>query len=313
MNKRIALISILLIGVLASCNVIPQFQQAREQYVETRTAELLAEIPTNEPAATTEVVEIPEVTATLEPTKEATEEVTEEVTKEATATEEVTATEEATTEATEEAGAQSKAMTSSNDPKVYLGKSSWEDNMTAVGNWNLVTDEYLSATYDNNTLLIQTLTKQQGWRIAQTDALTDAYIEANITASECTGADNYGLIFRVPANVGYNQGYIFAVSCDGKYSLRNWDRMSGASGTTTWLVQPTESDAIKAGEGQTNRLGIMAVGDRLIMYINGQKVGEAKDSTYASGNFGVYLKAERSGDLKINVTDVQYWLNPTVK
>jgi uncharacterized lipoprotein len=64
MNKKIALISLLLIGVLASCSVIPQFQQAREQYVETRTAELLAEMPTTEPLPT----EVVEATPKVEPT-----------------------------------------------------------------------------------------------------------------------------------------------------------------------------------------------------------------------------------------------------
>jgi len=305
MNKKVALISILLIGVLASCSVIPQFQQAREKYVETRVGELLAEMPTEIPEAAPVDEATEEPTATTEPTVEPTEEATGEVTEEVT--------EEPTAEATVEATAEAKGMTESYDPKVYLGESTWEDKMIAVGNWNLETDEYLSATYDNETLMMQTLTKQQGWRIAMADALADAYIEATIKVSECSGSDNYGLIFRIPANVGYNQGYIFAISCDGKYSLRNWDRLTGASGTTTWLQEATESSLIKAGKGQTNRLGIMAVGDRLIMYINGEKVGEVSDSAYTSGNFGIYLKAEKSGALKINVDDVQYWTNPTVK
>jgi len=80
MNKKIALISLLLIGVLASCSVIPQFQQAREQYVETRTAELLAEMPTTEPLPTEAVEATPKVEPTAEPTAEVTEEATAEPT-----------------------------------------------------------------------------------------------------------------------------------------------------------------------------------------------------------------------------------------
>jgi hypothetical protein len=132
MNKKIALISLLLIGVLASCSVIPQFQQAREQYVETRTAELLAEMPTAKPLPTM----AEEATATTEPTAEVTEEATEEPTVEPTEE----ATEEAAATATEEGGeveAESKAITQSYDPKVYLGNASWSDSMTAVGNWPL--------------------------------------------------------------------------------------------------------------------------------------------------------------------------------
>ncbi len=310
MNKKIALISLLLIGVLASCSVIPQFQQAREQYVETRTAELLTEMPTAEPLPTVAVEATAKVEPTVEPTAEVTEALTEEPATEATAeiTEEVTATIEG-----DEVEAESKTITQSYDPKVYLGKSTWEDNMTAVGNWSLATDEYLSATYDNEALMIQTLTKQQGWRLASTDPLADVYIEGNFKVDTCKGSDNFGIYFRIPTDVGTRQGYIFSITCDGKYALRNWDGLSGASGKTTWLLQPTESSLIKAGEGQANRLGIMAVGSRLIMYINGEKVGEVSDSTYTSGNFGVYLKAETSGSLKIHLDDVQYWVNPTVK
>lgn len=311
MNKRLVLISFLLIGILASCSVIPQFQQAREQYVETRTAELLAEMPTTAPLPTEVVEATVKVEPTAEPTAEVTEAVTEEATTEATeaVTEEVTAT--ATTEG--EVEAESKTITQSYDPKVYLGKSTWEDNMTAVGNWSLATDEYLSATYDNEALMIQTLTKQQGWRLASTDPLADVYIEGNFKVDTCKGSDNFGIYFRIPTDVGTRQGYIFSITCDGKYALRNWDGLSGTSGKTTWLQAATDSSLIKAGEGQTNRLGIMAVGSRLIMYINGEKVGEVSDSTYSSGNFGVYLKAETSGSLKLHVDDVQYWTNPTVK
>ncbi|NPV42074.1 MAG: DUF1080 domain-containing protein [Anaerolineae bacterium] len=311
MNKKIALISLLLIGVLASCSVIPQFQQAREQYVETRTAELLAEMPTTEPLPTEVVEATPKVEPTVEPTAEVTEEATEEPTEEAT----VEATEEVTATATEEGGevdAESKAMTQSYDPKVYLGDASWSDNMTAVGNWPLGTD-LSAATYDSETLMITSLSDKFAWRIATTEALGDAYIEATFKVGECAGADSYGIIFRVPENTGYNRGYLYGITCDGKYSLRSWDGMTGASGVMTWLQQATESSLIKSGKNQTNRLGIMAVGDRLIMYINGEKVGEVSDNMYSSGFFGIFIKRDKTQDLTIKVDDVGYWKNPTVK
>lgn len=311
MNKKIALISLLLIGVLASCSVIPQFQQAREQYVETRTAELLAEMPTTEPLPTEAVEATPKVEPTAEPTAEVTEEATEEPTLEPT--EEVT--EEAAATATEEGGeveAESKAVTQSYDPKIYLGNPSWSDNMTAVGNWPLGTD-LSSATYDSETLMITSLSDKFAWRIATTEALGDAYIEATFKVGECAGADSYGIIFRVPENTGYNRGYLYGITCDGKYSLRSWDGMTGASGVMTWLQQATESSLIKSGKNQTNRLGIMAVGDRLIMYINGEKVGEVSDNMYSSGFFGIFIKRDKTQDLTIKVDDVGYWKNPTVK
>jgi len=306
MNKRIALISFLLIGILAGCSVIPQFQQAREQYVETRVGELLAEIPTEIPEAAPVEEATEEPTATPEPTAEPTAEVTEEATEAVTG--EPTA--EATTEVTEDAEA--KGLTESYDPKTYLGESTWEDKMIAVGNWPLGTD-LSSATYDKETLMITSLSDKYAWRIATTEALGDAYIEATIKVGECSGADNYGLIFRVPENTAYNRGYLFGISCDGKYLLRSWDGMTGASGVMSDLQAATESSLIKSGKNQTNRLGIMAVGSRLIMYINGEKVGEISDNMYSSGYFGIFIKRDKTENLTINVDDVGYWKNPTVK
>jgi hypothetical protein len=310
MSKKLALFSILIVILLAGCSVVPQFKQAREDYLETRVVEILSEMPTAEPpaieeaTATTEVIATEEVTA--EPTEEITAEPTTETTEEATA--EVTATEEAT----EEVSAESKGMTESYDPKVYLGDSDWEDNMTTVGSWPLGTD-LSSATYENETLMITALSDKFSWRIASTGALGDAYIEATIKVGECSGADSYGIIFRVPENTGYNRGYLYGIDCKGKYSLRSWDGMTGASGVMTYLQEPTESSLIKAGSNQTNRLGIMAVGDRLVMYANGEKLGEVKDNMYSTGFFGIYLKRDKTADLTVYVDDVGYWINPTIK
>ena len=316
MSKKIALIFILLISILAGCT---QFQSAREQYLETRVVELLDEmdttdVPVEATATEEEVVEAP---ATEEATAEVTEEVTEEAAKEVTAE----ATEEATAEATEESSEEATATPTEEakeakglvDPKTYLGDSDWEDNMTAVGNWSLITDEYLSATYDQETLMIKALTTSQGWRIASTDALVDAYVEAKIKVDECSGADAYGLIFRVPENVDYRQGYVFTVTCDGKYALRKWDGLTGAKGEMVDLQGYTESSLIKDGGNQTNRLGVMFVDDRILLYINGEKAGEVTDDSFSKGYFGVYIDGDKSDDLTINVDDVMYWENPEIQ
>ena len=306
MSKKLALFSILIASLLVGCSVVPQFKQAREDYLETRVVEILNEMPTEEAPVLEEATATTEVMAKEEPTTEPTEEITEEPTEEATeeAAAEVTATEEAT--------ADPKAVVESYDPKVYLGDSDWEDNMTEVGNWPLGTD-LSSATYDKETLTITTLSDKFSWRIASTTALGDAYVEATIKVGECSGADSYGIIFRVPENTAYNRGYLFGINCKGEYSLRSWDGMTGANGVMAYLQSPTESSMINAGSNQTNRLGLMAVGDRLIMYINGEKMGEVSDNMYSSGFFGIFIKRDKTEDLTIAIDDVNYWLDPTIK
>ena len=89
--------------------------------------------------------------------------------------------------------------------------------------------------------------------------------------------------------------------------------MAGEKGTLTTLQKYTESGLIDAGKYKSNRLGIMAVGDQLIMYINGVKVGEVTDDTFNSGNFGIYINRNVTENLTIYVDDVKYWLDPEVK
>lgn len=313
MSKKFALLSIMLVILLSGCSLVPQFQSAREQYLETRVAELLDEMEVEEePAAVLEatateeaVEDKAEEAEEVEETEEAEEAVeTEEPTAEPTeAVEEVEETEEA--EESEEEGEDQKSL--STDPGVYLGDPEWEDDMTATGNWSLATDDYLAATYDEETLMIKSLTTEHGWRAAYTGALEDAYIEAVITAGTCAGSDAFGLMFRMPENVGYQRGYVFVITCEGTYALRKWDGLTGANGAMEELIEFTESDLINAGEDGTNRLGVLTVGDYITIFLNGEEIGQITDDSYEKGFFGIYLNADKSEDLTIYVDDVKYW------
>lgn len=311
MNKKVALISVLLICLLTGCSLVTNFQEAREEYLATRVVELLEEMSPTEDVSldtpeATEVEPTEEVAATetIEPTEEVTEEVTEE------ATEEATATPEATEEATEEATATSEAKSLSADPAVYLGETGWEDNMAGTANWPTSTDEYLSVTYDNEKLKIVALSKNYGWRVASTEVLENAYIEATVQIDECSGKDGYGLYFRIPDKVDYQRGYFFGLTCDGYYALHVYDGLRGDYGQLDTLQSYTASELINQGEGQTNRLGVMTLDDRLIMFINGVRVGEVTDDSYDEGFFGVFINPKNTEELTIYVDDVKYWVNP---
>lgn len=300
MNKKTALIFVILTGLLSSCSLIPQLQQAREAYLETRVVELLAELPTAE--------------VTLEP-----------VEAEPTASEEAVAkmpeaTEEPTAEVTEAPTAEAKQVeeptlaptSTSKDPAVYLGDPDWKDEMTKVGNWPTSTDEYLSATYENETLKMVALSETNGWRLASTNALKDAYIEATFKVMKCDGTDGYGLIFRVPDKTNANRGYLFGVTCDGRYGLRTFDGTKGEYGQMLWLKYHTASDLVKKGKEQTHRLGVMTVGNTLAMFIDGVKVAEISDQVYTEGFFGLYINRDKTENLTVFVDDVAYWLDPTL-
>jgi len=55
-----------------------------------------------------------------------------------------------------------------------------------------------------------------------------------------------------------------------------------------------------SGLGQQNTMAVIADGSTMIFYINGQKIDQEQDSSYASGNVGLIA------DTSNNPTDVAY-------
>jgi uncharacterized protein YcfL len=307
MKKAITLIVILAAVLMAGCSVVERFKQAEQQYLETRVADLVKETPaedavTVEPAVTeeakvveTEAVVVEETVVAAEPTVEVTEEPVVEITP--------AATKEPTAEPTVE----------SSDPAIYLGTPTWVDEMEKPEFWVAGSDEFTSATFENGAMTFKALSETPGWRIATTEELSKAYMETTVKMGACSGTDSYGLVFRVPKNVNYNQGYFFSVTCDGRYSLRLWNGLSGDNGKSVMLKNLTASDLINKGKDQTNRLGVAAVDDTLTLFINGEKVSEVKDGTYPSGFFGVFVNRDITKDLTVHVEQVRYWTNPEIK
>jgi len=316
MKKR--MIAVLLVGafLLSGCALAERFQDARDAYLEQRVDELLEEDTVEEAVVEEELVaeltEEAKVVETEEPEPEDTLVPEEEETPEVEETEEADeADADETPEAEEETQADETPEVVSDDPGIFLGEPDWQDDMEpGEYYWNLETDDYMAATYDDGALQLRALSEVMGWRIASTQVLGDAYIEAVVEMGTCSTSDGYGLVFRVPEQVAYNQGYFFGVTCDGKYSLRVWDGLSGENGQTTWLRYPKGSEYVLKGKDAENTLGVMLVDDSITLYINGELVEQFVDDTYAEGFFGLFINRDNTENLTINVDQVSYWTDP---
>lgn len=199
---------------------------------------------------------------------------------------------------------------SPNDPAARLGPASWTDNMDRDNNWPTGTDQFTEISFSDGVMFLTGLTTIDGWRLTWPE-LTDFYLEATFQTANCAANDRYGMIVRVPESRDPNRGYLVGLSCDGKVSLRRWDATVGARGEMVNLIAWTAKSAVKAGSNQTNRLGLMAIGDRLIVYVNGELVGEVRDNTFRKGYFGVFVGARDTEKFTIKVDQVRYWENPT--
>ncbi|GAP11716.1 concanavalin A-like lectin/glucanases superfamily [Bellilinea caldifistulae] len=199
---------------------------------------------------------------------------------------------------------------SPNDPVARLGPASWTDNMDKDDNWPTGTDKFTEISFRDGVMLLTGLTTTDGWRLTWPE-LTNFYLEMTFQTGECAANDRYGMIVRVPESRNPDRGYLVGLTCDGKVSLRRWDATVGAKGEMFNLIPWTAKSAVKVGSNQTNRLGLMAIGDRLIVYVNGELVGEARDNTFSKGYFGVFVGARDTEKFTIKVDQVRYWENPT--
>ena len=192
------------------------------------------------------------------------------------------------------------------DPVTSLGSPDWVDTMDDGDNWPTGFNEYTSIKFEDGFMKLTEETEMlDGWRLSW-PYLEDFYLEITLETPECDTNDHFGIIFRVPENANANKGYLYGINCNGQYSLRLWDGEVMSS-----LVSWRDSDAIKAGANEVNRLGVMAKGENLTLYINGQKVNEVSSSAYLEGSFGVFVGSGGiTEDLTVWVDEIKYWDNP---
>ncbi len=217
---------------------------------------------------------------------------------------------EATTEETTGATAEPLApaaeitptATSEADPRAELGSSAWgavfEDGTET--RYQFENDQAKSEVRDGK--LVLTAKKANGfdaWTMSH-PKMDDFYLEVVFTTGEqCAGKDRYGIFFRAPDNT---QGYLYNVACDGSYQLRIWDGEQ-----FTDLINWTVDSHIAIGPDVTQRLGVWAEGDHLVLYVNGFQVGEARDTTFWDGTFGVNIAATESVGLTVDVIEAKAW------
>ncbi|PKO06349.1 MAG: hypothetical protein CVU41_06390 [Chloroflexi bacterium HGW-Chloroflexi-3] len=307
---------VMILSVLSACT-LPLTQATppavSDEEMATRVAKILTEMP--QPTQGLPTAELPPLN-TPEPDPTLAEEVVETVTEAATSqpeqptvTQQPTATSDAVP--TVAVTANPAFTPPADDPRSKLGSPSWTDNMDKDTYWPTGEDKYTAIDFKDGQLRLTGLTTTDGWRLAATEQIANFYLEATISTGTCAGTDRYGLMYRVPVAREANKGYLLGVSCDGKYSLREWDATLGSKGTMTTHINWTASNAIQAGSNKMNKVGIMAVGDRMIIYINGVMINEVKDATFPEGSFGLFVGARETTNFTISVDEVSYWKNPT--
>jgi hypothetical protein len=191
-----------------------------------------------------------------------------------------------------------------------LGAPTWSDNFSENHHsWFLGDDGTTNYVIKDGNLVITAYSDTgDQWRVAQSGILDNFYLEGHfITGDACSGKDSFGFIVRAPDQPDsiLDTGYIFSISCDGKYRFYRMD-----NGEFTSLINWTSSPTIKNGRNQNNILGIKAQDFKLQLYINGIMVAELSDASYSSGYFGLVIRSKDTPDFQVAVNEVAYWKLP---
>ncbi|MGB5846491.1 MAG: hypothetical protein WBG94_18765 [Anaerolineales bacterium] len=214
--------------------------------------------------------------------------------------------------ATEQAAAPTMTATSpppptptldANDPKAGLGDPTFYDAFNNGESWPLYTDEHVSFNVNNSNLVMTAVNpnKYNGWMLTW-PVISNFYLEMTTKTKQCSGKDTYGNMVRAVKTENGYIGYLYNISCDGHFSLRRWDGNKYVE-----LVEWTSSEQINAGSDQTNRIGLMANGNKFSMYANGKLIGEFQDDTHREGRFGVVVGSAATANVKFLVDEIAYW------
>ena len=323
MKKLIPLILVASL-VLSGCNLF-RTQNGEKPLTDaemaTRVAEILSTMttPTVEmvfPATATFSIPVLDSTPTPQPTAETpVVVVTDAGITPAGTTPAPTATQQVSIDSTTPAPTATASPTNTpppGDPAIRLGSPTGSDAMDSYVNWSWPTgsDNFLEVAFGNGVMEMTGLTTMAGWRMPLVSQQINTYIELTANSGKCTGKDSYGIIFRVPVFKEPEQGYLYEVTCDGYYRLWKWDGKVAPSGHATVLLNWKQSDAIRDGADQSNRLGVMSVGNKITLYMNGEKLGEALENSYAAGFFGVFVLSRTSDDYTVKFDAMKFWENP---
>lgn len=199
------------------------------------------------------------------------------------------------------------STTDTSDPRTSLGEPHWTNNLDSSEVFYLFENEGTRVTHENSALVL-TGRQPNGWlgySLTFAQQPVNFYLEGEFETQTCAGTDVYGFVFRAPDT---EAGYFFGVTCDGQYYLRV---INFKDGTNRPLINLTEGKGILTGSNQTNRLGVMANGEKIGLYVNGTLQQEVTDSTFTNkGYFGAFVAANQTAGFTVRLNTVSLWNLP---
>jgi hypothetical protein len=180
------------------------------------------------------------------------------------------------------------------------GELLYSDSFTTrkESGWNTFTDANASKFYKDGKYHINV--KNGGlsyWSFAGKD-YQDFVMEVNTTQETGPDDNDYGVVFRYSSPGNYS---LFLISGDGFYGYAKRENNQWAI-----PVKWTRSDALKQGNS-TNTLRLAALGEKMTLYANGEKLADFLDSSPKSGDLGLWVETFQDGGVGIAFDDLKVW------
>lgn len=151
--------------------------------------------------------------------------------------------------------------------------------------WSFGALDYGEKTWSPNQLKVM-VKKDSGGISLPNCVVKDFGVEIEAQPENKPGIE-YGIAFRYSSSRDRVSAYVFRIATDGKYSMLK--KVDGKLAYKT-PVPVSSSPFIKPGSTK-NRLGVLADGSTILLYINGNLVNTITDKSLTSGSVGIYVSS----------------------
>jgi heat shock protein HslJ/uncharacterized protein YraI len=188
------------------------------------------------------------------------------------------------------------------DPASVLGAPDGVENFDNANNWTNFTSQCFNSEITGGQFVMTAngVPQFSCWEVSWPQ-LQNFYLETTqLMPTTCQPDDRFGFLFRAP---DLNRGYLYGFNCAGQYSLTVWD-----GETTTTLIQPTASSAIRQGPGAVNLMGLLVFGEDISLYANGNFLQTVADYTFLdTGRFGYFVRAATENPFTVRYDQLRVW------
>jgi hypothetical protein len=136
--------------------------------------------------------------------------------------------------------------------------------------------------------------------IAQLTDFSNFAYEGEMTILQ---GDYAGMLFRAVNGIDSHY-YLFRLNKDGSYAFKRY--IDGIDRDAI-VLDTGFSQAYHPGYAQKNRIAVVADGNRMTLYINGQRLVTVSDAAYMHGQIGVLAGSEQQAPAEAAFSDIRVW------